>query len=245
MVKKTNINIREIFLGLQSQMLSKLTVNRKILSHPVAKGDACELEWIDMLSAYLPSRYRVDKAFVIDCKGNLSHQIDIVIFDRHYSPFILKQNGANYIPAESVYAVMEVKQTLNERNVDYAAKKAESVRQLQRTSARIVEARGTINVPKAPFNILAGILTVDGRFSIAHKNKLSKFSSPKSIQFGCSLKDVSFWLKKEDGKDVFIKSDKGDSLIFFFLNLVSELQRLGTVPAIDLACYIEALHINE
>ena len=90
MVKSKNrIDIREIFLGLQDQMRAKLTLNRKILTHPVAKGDASELEWIDMLSSYLPSRYRTGKAFIIDCKGNVSDQIDIVIYDRHYSPFIL------------------------------------------------------------------------------------------------------------------------------------------------------------
>jgi hypothetical protein len=47
MVKSKNrIDIREIFLGLQDQMRAKLTLNRKILTHPVAKGDASELEWI-------------------------------------------------------------------------------------------------------------------------------------------------------------------------------------------------------
>lgn len=131
MVKSSKrIDIREIFLGLQQQMRAKLTLNRKILTHPVAKGDANELEWIDMLSSYLPSRYRADKAFVIDCDGKISDQLDIVIYDRHYSPFILKQNGLTYIPAESVYAVIEVKPTLNSKYVEYAAKKAFSVRRL-------------------------------------------------------------------------------------------------------------------
>ena len=124
MKSKQRINIRDIFLGLQEQMRAKLTLNRKILTHPVSKGDANELEWIDMLSAYLPSRYRADRAFVIDCEGNMSDQIDIVIYDRHYSPFILKQNGATYIPAESVYAVVEVKPTLSPQNIRYASQKA-------------------------------------------------------------------------------------------------------------------------
>lgn len=70
MVKRPNkINIRDIFLGLQRQMKSKLSFNKKILTHPVAKGDASEAEWINMLASYLPNRYRADRAFVIDYEG--------------------------------------------------------------------------------------------------------------------------------------------------------------------------------
>ena len=242
MVKSKNrIDIREIFLGLQEQMRAKLTLNRKILTHPVAKGDASELEWIDMLSSYLPSRYRANKAFIIDCKGNISDQIDIVIYDRHYSPFILKQNGATYIPAESVYAVIEVKPTLNSAYIDYAAKKALSVRKLMRTTAPIVHAGGTIDKPKEPFNILAGILTIDGKCTNALKAKLAKLPERSFLHFGCSLDHVSFWFKKQGKKGlVFEKSEQKESLIFFFLNLLLELQQVGTVSAIDLKAYIDA-----
>lgn len=242
MVKsKKKVDIRKIFLGLQSQMRSRLSLNRKILTHPVAKGDATELEWIDMLSAYLPSRYRADRAFVIDCEGNVSDQIDIVIYDRHYSPFILKQNGATYIPAESVYAAIEVKPTLNKTYLEYASQKAESVRRLKRTTAPIVHAGGKIDSPKKPFGILAGILTIDGKFTEALKATLIKLSAEKFLHFGCSLDHVSFWFKKhkEDGY-FFEKSSRDEALIFFFLNLLSELQHLGTVPAIDLKAYISA-----
>jgi hypothetical protein len=236
MVKKNKIDIKTIFLGLQKQMRSKLTLNRKILTHPVAKGDTSELEWIDMLSSYLPSRYQTGKAFIIDCKGNVSDQIDIVIYDRHYSPFILRQNGATYIPAESVYAVIEVKPTLNSAYIDYAAQKALSVRKLTRTTAPIVHAAGKIKKPKKPFNILAGILTTDGKCTDALKTKLTKLPKKQVLQFGCSLDHVSFWLKKNK----FEKSAQTEALIFFFINLLSELQQLGTVSAIDLKCYINA-----
>jgi len=129
-------------------MRAKLSLNKKILTHPVSKGNASELEWLSMLSSYLPTRYKVEKAFVIDSEGKVSDQIDIVIFDRHYSPFLLRQNGATYVPAESVYAVIEVKPTLNPASIRYTADKAASVRRLKRTSAPIVHAGGKIDTPK-------------------------------------------------------------------------------------------------
>jgi len=242
MVKSSNkINVKEIFLGLQEQMRAKLTLNRKILTHPVAKGNVTELEWIDMLSSYLPSRYQADRAFVIDCEGSVSDQIDIVIYDRHYSPFILKQNGTSYIPAESVYAVIEVKPTLTAKNVDYATIKAQSVRRLKRTTAPIVHAGGKIDKPKEPFEILAGILTIDGKCTNTLKRKLLRFSPEKFLHFGCSLDHVSFWFKKKKtGEHIFETSLKSEALIFFFLNLLEGLQGLGTVSAIDLKAYIKA-----
>lgn len=247
MVKKNNkINIRDIFLGLQKQMKSKLSVNKKILTHPVAKGDSAEAEWMNMLTSYLPSRYRVDRAFVIDCKGNVSDQIDIVIYDRHYSPFILKQDGATYIPAESVYAVIEVKPTLNNKNIEYASEKASSVRRLKRTTAAIVHAGGKIQKPKKPFFILAGILASDGSVSNSLKASLCKVKKNDFLHFGCSLKGGSFWFKTCGwNMRSFETSSKDESLIFFFLNLLSELQQLGTVPAIDLKAYIKSFRENK
>lgn len=246
MVKQKNkIDIREIFLGLQHQMRSRLTLNRSILTHPVAKGDASELEWIEMLSAYLPKRYCVDKAFIIDCEGNLSEQIDIVIYDRQYSPFILKQNGATYVPAESVYAVTEVKSTLNKAVIEYASKKTASVRRLKRTRAPIVHAGGRIDKPKELFDILAGVLTIDGKCTTGLKAQLAKLRRERFLQFGCSLDHVSFWFKKKEGGGYhFDKSKQEDALIFFFLNLLDELQQLGTVPAIDLRAYIKTFEEN-
>jgi hypothetical protein len=40
---------------------------------------------------------------------------------------------------------------------------------------------------------------------------------------------------------VFDKSTKDEALISLFLNLLAELQQLGTVPAIDLKAYVNAL----
>jgi hypothetical protein len=240
MKKKNHIDIRKIFLGLQDQMHAKLSLNRRIICHPTTKGDASELEWVDMLSTYLPRRYQVDKAFVIDCKGNISEQIDIVIFDRHYSPFLLRQNGATYVPAESVYAIIEVKPVLTNANIQYASKKASSVRILKRTTAKIVHAGGEINKPKKPFDILAGILTIEGKCTAQMAKQLRNLKKDGFLNFGYSLNKESFWFKRDSGGSLILENSRqNEGLIFFFLNLLSELQQLGTVSAMDIQCYIE------
>ncbi len=238
-----SIDLKKIFMGLQDQMIATLSSNRETIKHPGTKGDASELKWIEMLNGYLPQRYKVNKAFVVDCNGTISQQIDIVIYDQHYSPFLFHQDGAIYVPAESVYGVFEVKQNLNKDAVEYSGQKAESVRRLKRTSVPIVHAGGKYK-PKRPSEIIAGLLTLGCDWGQDIDSKLRNIcpnlNGRQQIDIGCSLQFGAFDARY--GEIFRIEtSRKEDSLIFFFLRLLSRLQTLGTIPAMDIAEYERAL----
>lgn len=240
-------DIKKIFESLQKQMREKLLSNKKIIGHPVAKGDVSESEWKNLLSRYLPKRYAVGKAFIIDHSGSTSEQIDIVIYDRHYSPFILVQDGCEYVPAECVYAVLEVKPELTLVNLKYAAKKAKSVRVLKRTSAKIIQADGKDFPPKTPPGILSGILTTTGKINKRMTVELSGLDNGDHLNLGCSLAGSYFKITGnnpwKDGKpphNIEIREGQ-DGLILFFMNLILELQKMGTVPAIEIEKYIQKI----
>ena len=97
---------------------------------------------------------------MIDADGNCSQQIDIVVFDRQYSPFMYKTSGYQVVPRESVYAVIEVKQDMNKAHMEYAGAKAASVRELACTSVAIPHVSG-VAAAKVPFHIPAGLITLD------------------------------------------------------------------------------------
>ncbi len=99
---RKGLDLAKHFLGLQDQMVTELNVKRDLIGHPGAKGEATEAGWRRWLSTYLPQRYKVEKAFVVDADGNLSDETDIVIFDRQYTPPLLDQDGVVYVLAESV-----------------------------------------------------------------------------------------------------------------------------------------------
>jgi hypothetical protein len=249
MTKKTNtassVNLRDLFLDLQSEMIASLTTNRKHILHPGTKGDSSELKWLKLFEDYLPERYKVAKAFVLDCKGNLSEQIDIVIYDRQYSPFLFNKDGAKYVPAESVYAVFEVKQDIDAPNVTYAAQKAASVRKLHRTSAAIYHAGGKYG-PKKPPSILAGILCLDcswkASFAKSVTDALKKLDKAGRLDLASTLKAGSFEATySKTGKVKVDMSKKDNALIFFFLKLLARLQRMGTVAALDFDDYSRVL----
>lgn len=71
----SKINIADLFAGLQKQMVAQLNTNREFIEHPGSKGDALENAWIEWLRKYLPNRYSIDKAIVIDHTGETSHQM--------------------------------------------------------------------------------------------------------------------------------------------------------------------------
>lgn len=123
----------------------------------MAQGDNTENAWIMFFRRFLPSRYSCNRAFVVDSKGDFSEQIDIVIYDRYFSP-VFFEHGV--IPAESVYAIFEVKLKLNKKNFEYTQKKIGSVKLLSRTSASVI-CNGELKPGRKPFEIIGGLLTIE------------------------------------------------------------------------------------
>lgn len=268
MAENNRVNLSDLFGGLQNQMLAQLNTNREIIKHPTSKGDSLENVWIEWLRKYLPNRYCVDKAIVIDSTGSLSEQIDIVIFDQQYTPFVFTQNGVHYIPAEGVYAVFEVKPDLQGNAdglnyIEYAGNKIASVRSLKRTSTNIID-RGKSYDPRPLTKIVGGILTSTN--SIAKHETIAKHLSSlaplAAMDMGCSIEFGAFYVdyngdedqsiqdfnqriqdyynKRQFGSVKFSKKEK--ALVSFFLQLMRYLQQsIGTVAAIDLAAYAEAI----
>jgi len=244
MVNMSDSALKELFSCLQNEMCSKADFST-VLDHPTDKGDNTELNWIDWFNVYLPKRYKASKATIIDSQGGKSDQIDVVIYDEQYSYLAFSHNGILYLPAESVYAVFEVKQKINKEYMEYAGEKAESVRKLVRTSAPIKHAGGVYE-PIKPNRILAGILTTisdwKDPFGDSFLKCIYNYTDLQRIDCGCVLKSGSFSYDYLTGK--LCQGVEEESLVFFFLNLLIELQKMGTVPAIDLQAYMSALTIK-
>lgn len=239
MVNTPPPNLQGIFSGVQEQFVAALQGGRGAFGHPGIKGEVSEQEWIKLLSTHLPERYQVDKALVIDSDGNISQQIDLVIYDRHFTPVLYQQNGARLIPAESIYAVFEVKQDLSSEHVAYASDKIASVRTLKRTSAPIHHAGGTYP-PRALPRILGGLLTYESSFSpalsLAATNAIKASTGQGTIDLLCVADTAALeW----DGTTLAIYERY--PIATFYLLLVHMLQKVGSVPAIDYGDYLRHL----
>ncbi len=236
----TNNHLHKLFNSLQDQLETNLRAGQKALPHPVAKGDSTELDWVNALKDHLPQRYQVSNGFVIDSNGKKSEQIDVVIYDWQYTPLLYNKNEQRFIPAESVYAVFEVKQTLNRKNVLYAGKKVASVRRLYRTSAEIAYAAGKYE-PKPLFPIIGGILTYnsDWKPSIGKTltNSLKKLNKNSRLDLGCIASVGAFEAIYHPNKIEITSSSSRIALASFMFRLLARFQSLATVSAIDYKAY--------
>lgn len=231
---------QEIFVNLQQNMLSKLEMVSASIDHAPSQGAANEGNWLKLFQDYLPRRYQAASGFVIDSIGGVSDQIDIIVFDRQFTPFIFNHEGIYYVPAESVYAVIEVKPELSAKYIKYAAEKAESVRKLYRTSVPIPHAGGMYPA-KLVFPIAAGIIAPKSSWSPAFGDAFEAALKPlgemKTIEFGCALADGAFEVTIAEDGQYTVNVTSSDTLLSFFMGLLARLQLLGTVPAIDYKAY--------
>lgn len=244
MAEPKTVDLHKLFRGLQAEMAQRMETVRENVEHAPSMGDEGEAEWIEIFQHFLPRRYQADKAFVIDSNGRISDQMDVVIFDRQYSPFLAKLKKAHYIPAESVYAVLEVKQDLTAAHVTYAGQKAASVRSLHRTTMPIQHAGGTFK-PREHFTILAGLLCKASGWKSAFGNSFESSINTsivaERLDFGCCLDAGSFFVDWKTGQPISRFSDKNESLVSFVLGIIHALQQLGTVPALDMNAYLSPL----
>jgi hypothetical protein len=236
----TNWSLAQLLEGLHDDIHQRLETARKAFGHPGTKGDASEKVWLDLLQKYLPKRYQAEKAHVVDSNGMFSQQMDVVVFDRQYSPFIFNYEGEIIIPAESVYAVFEAKQSINTEYVKYAQEKVQSVRTLYRTSLPIPYAGGTYPA-KQPTQIFGGILTFESDWTPALGTSLEEalLKEKGCLNLGC-IAAHGYFIFDEPLKTYNFFSGGKPATAFLF-KLISQLQFCGTVPMIDILAYSQWL----
>lgn len=219
----------------------RLTTSRQSFAHPGTKGDASESVWLTLLETYLPKRYQAAKAHAVDSTGAFSQQLDVVIFDRQYSPLMFHYEGQTIIPAESIYAVFEAKQTVNAALVAYAQEKIASVRSLHRTSIPIPHAGGTYPA-KPPGHIIGGLLTLESDWNPPCGDSLLKAladcQTEGCLDLGCIAAHGTFRRGKAGSYTIV---NKGKPATAFLLELIARLQDIATVPMMDLRAYAKWL----
>lgn len=230
--------LSELLENLHTDVQHKLSTVRKSFQHPVVKGDGAENVWVDLFNQYLPERYRASRAFVVDSKNQFSQQIDVVIYDRQYSPLIFHYAEQLIIPAESVYAVFEVKQTLNSEHIEAAREKVASVRRLHVTTLPIPHAGGTYP-KKTPIKIIGGLLALENELkqlnTLKSNLEVEKEDDKGFLNIGCAA-DSCFFFYDKSRHEITINQHSKATTVFLF-ELLSQLQRFGTVPMIDIHAY--------
>ena len=227
----------DLMKGLHDKVWQDLQIARSALGKATAKGDGSEEVWHQLFRTYLPNRYDVAKATVMDSTGAFSDELDVVLYDRQYTFLLFEHKGQKVIPAEAVYAVFEAKQEINAQYVAYAQAKAVKVRRLHRTSAEVMTIDGLRRTTPQP--ILAGFLAFEngwkGTAADKHlKKALLKDQTEGRLDIGCIASYGTFGCEDANCQTS-VEHDK--AVTSFLLDLITKLQKVGTAPAIDMPAY--------
>jgi hypothetical protein len=94
-------------------MLLARSQQAELMKHNLEKGLGNEQSLRDLLADILPHRYGVAKGKIINSSGEMSRQLDIIIYDSlNYPVLFIDENKNQILPVEGVYGVIEVKTSL-------------------------------------------------------------------------------------------------------------------------------------
>ncbi len=99
--------------------------------HKLSRGESREEGIVRFLQSRLPSRFRVTSGEAVDADGRRTGQLDIVIYDCNRTVPLLTEKSGDVLPAESLLAVVEVKSTLTQNELDKCARAARAITQLR------------------------------------------------------------------------------------------------------------------
>ena len=234
--------LQDCFAAEQAVLKSKLDLSATSITHDGTMGEVNEDCFIDFLKNHLPKRYCVDKGIALDSKGQTSDQIDIIIYDSQYTPILLFQKSHRYIPAEAIYAVFECKPTINKAYLEFAGKKAASVRVLHRTSVPIHNING-VSEAKKVLPIIAGIIASDiewkDGFGQAFTQVYRSLSGDNVLDCGLAVSGHYFDYFNDTRSITY--GPKQQSLVYFLFRLLRKLQLIATAPATDWNLYASVL----
>jgi hypothetical protein len=103
-----------------------------------AAGDEVEQVVRKILTQQLATAYYVGQGHLVDAELHTSPQFDVIVADKTHMPVLIRtENGTEYFPYESVYAIAEVKTTYRRQDKpihDFAERTAQLRRSLNRVN---------------------------------------------------------------------------------------------------------------
>lgn len=103
-----------------------------LIDHRSSKGSVREFIIKNFLRPFLPKCYGISGGQAFDKNGNISKQLDIVIYDDLHSYLAPYMSDFIYFPCESIYGNIEVKSFLDKKSFDEAVENIKSMKKLKR-----------------------------------------------------------------------------------------------------------------
>lgn len=134
MAKRTTKNPSKVFANVLRQAEQKLLLEAgaaENFGHRGLKGGERVAALADFLGKQLPGFFGVGGGEAIDYRDNRTGELDLFVYDRSTAAPIQSSTESSLVPAEALYAVIEVKSVLSQDELDKCMLAGKRVRQLQ------------------------------------------------------------------------------------------------------------------
>lgn len=102
------LEVSENYKRLETSIVNQLWMQAS--NHYPTIGSYRENVWESLLEGMIPKKYCIDQSvFIIDSYGNISKEVDLVVFDETYTPYIFRCGKIKFIPIEAVSVVVQCK----------------------------------------------------------------------------------------------------------------------------------------
>lgn len=101
------------------------------LRHPGEFGTYRESIVADLLQGFLPQHLAIDTGFIVNSSGEVSKQIDLIIYNPFLTPPLESKRRQRFFPVETVVAVGEVRSSVSKPSFNEALQRISEVKELR------------------------------------------------------------------------------------------------------------------
>ncbi len=248
MVKRATRNTSPLFRKVLTQAEQRLALSSEQAAnfeHKGVRGNERAAALAEFLSLHLPRVFAVGKGEARDYGDNVTGELDLFIYDHSTAAPIQTGNDSLIVPAEALYAVIEVKSVLSQADLDICLGAAMKVRSLRPFKKRFIAAPTEGRVEKdryrCPYFIFAysSNLGADGWAEKEYQRVLHR-----AQDIGCAPDVIDRVIVMDRGiirpeaGVVLLKEDSPSLFLEFYLHLVNFLTReWRRRPTIDWTAY--------
>jgi len=239
-----------------------------IIDHNCSKGTFREQILKNFLRPFLPGCYGVSGGQAFDNAGNISNQLDVVVYDSLFSYVAPYMDDFIYFPCESVYGSIEIKSMLNKQSFVEAVANINSLKKLSRKGidSYYVNPMKPLNINNVTWDIHAvneylGVVfayeSVSSSAILEHiksgvnDNSMNRDNLPNIIVLFKDQKIIICYHNCEDGMyeihplgkfDGYLVEECGDNVLSEFLILLFVALRSIELRALDIEQLSKEIH---
>lgn len=86
----------------------------------------------EFIKFFIPQNYMISDGFIINNNDEVSHQCDIIIYDRNFTPLLQSENKQRFFPVETIAAIGEIKSNVTFAELKIALKKLSNLKKIRK-----------------------------------------------------------------------------------------------------------------